>query len=188
MKMKQIRDWVLVIFVYLPLLIAPFLAPIFGMVWLISAIVTFFPNGASAYMAPYFFVCLWVWGVCALFSLFVYFTFEYREPGSWFFGGVSPLQYALDLGWHSAEILLSALLWPYTLYFFDQNMRGWGYTFADITLQCFQFWHVERKHGFEVTSIDLRTGASETTRAGDPSELADLIKDAMSGSQDKQGE
>ncbi len=120
----------------------------------------------------------------ALFTAFVYFTFEYRESGASFFREMSPWAYILSKGWGNTEMVLASLLWPYTWYFFDHNMRGWGFSFGDVVIQSFGFWFVENKQGFEMISVDLQTGESRTTRVATPQEAAEGIRQMLSGIDD----
>lgn len=184
--MKPGFQLALAILLFLPLALAPYLGIAFGIVWALSAVLTFAPIDMSATASPFFTVGCYIYGALAALSLFVYFTFDYRESGAAFFGGVSPWGFVRQKGWRSLELAASALCWPYTWFMFDRHMSAWGYAFGDIVIQAFRFWLVERRRGFELTMVDFRKGTTVTSVVKDGDQAITSIRDAILANDDEE--
>ncbi len=118
----------------------------------------------------------------AVFTLWIMVTFSFQHCCV----GVNTFKnHLIHYGTRHFESLFVAVLWPYAIFTFDRNMRGWMMSWLDVAANALEYWiplgWLEGKpQGTPVTTVDLQTGAVEISYVTSPEEgqraLTDFIK------------
>ena len=176
--MKRLGLILLAVFVgllELVLLVAPYLAPLFGLTLVGSAIGSWIFH--SALCATYFAIAWKVYVAVTLLTFGVLTTFAYQECCHVF----QPFrQHLLHRGWGGrCEDLLASLGWPYTWYVMDQNFRGWTLSWGFIVLRAIEWWCVGWSQGVSLETVNLRTGETTSGYVKKPEEAIAHIDNAI---------
>lgn len=108
----------------------------------------------------------------AVFMLWIMVTFSFQHCCV----GMSTFKnHLIHYGTRHIENLFIAVLWPYTIFKFDQNMRGWTMSWLDVAGNAIAYWiplgWLEgRPEGTPVTTVNMQTGEVETLYVSNPEE------------------
>lgn len=117
-----------------------------------------------------------------MFTLWIMVTFSFQHCCV----GMNTFKnHLIHFGTRHIESLRVAILWPYAIFAFDMNMRGWMMSWLDVARNAIEYWipldWLEgRPEGTPVTTVNMQTGEVEASYIAGPEEgqraLTDFIK------------
>jgi len=133
------------------------LSPYIGLAFSVSIIVSVIGMFVSDILVfgAYFSVAWKIYFVMAVFSFFVFVTFQYQNCCFGLKGFAKHLSHSLDYLFGN---LLSALIWPWSWYKMDVAYSSWGLPWGQIVCNAFHHWFVDAWKGARYESINAQTG------------------------------
>lgn len=172
--MLNLVKWpVIVVMIIVATILA--LMPWGGLLFLVSIIISgimvgldYFDLYAFSHMdfvSAFLSVAWKVYIAVAVFTLWIMVTFSFQHCCV----GMNTFKnHMIHYGTKHFESLLIAILWPYAIFAFDRNMRGWMMSWLDVAGNAIEYWiplgWLEgRPEGTPVTTVNMQTGEVETS-------------------------
>jgi hypothetical protein len=96
----------------------------------------------------------------------------------------------IHYGTRHIESLLVAVLWPYAIFTFDQNMRVWVMSWLDVVGNAIEYWIPlgwldDHPEGIPMTTVDMQTGETETIYTSSAEERQQAMADFVTKTVDR---